>query len=114
MAVLDSAAGDYVKPSAGVVMKMMFQIWKMIDGDRNVEKWKFCANRPKDIPQQGNSWDCGAFVCAHARCLVSKGKMTAQGSIPDFRKFMILELHSRALQPLPYTTRGARKYSSHN
>ena len=62
MAVLDSDyAGDYVKPSAEVVMKKMFQVLKMIDGDLNVEKWKFCANRQEDTPQQGNSWDCGAF-----------------------------------------------------
>lgn len=97
MAVLDSPVGDYVKPSAGVVMKKMFQVLKIIDGDLNVEKWKFCANLREDIPQQDNSWDCGAFFCACARCLVSKGKMTTQRSIPDFRMFMILELHSRAL-----------------
>lgn len=55
MALLDSAAGDYVKPSARVVMEKMFQVLKMIDGDLKVEKWKFCANRQEDIPQQGNS-----------------------------------------------------------
>lgn len=77
MAVLDSAAGDYVKPSARVVMEKMFQVLKMIDGNLKVEKWKFCANRQEDIPQQGNSCDCGAFVYAYARCLVSKGKMSA-------------------------------------
>lgn len=38
IAVLDSAVGDYVKPSAGVVMKKMFRVLKMIDGDLNVEK----------------------------------------------------------------------------
>ena len=38
MAVLDSAVSDYVKPTAGVVMKKMFQVLKMIDGDLNVEK----------------------------------------------------------------------------
>ena len=97
IAVLDSAVGDYVKPSAGVVMKKMFRVLKMIDGDLNVEKWKFCESRREDIPQQGNSWDCGAFVHAYARCLVSKGKITTQRSIPDSRKFMILELHSRGV-----------------
>ena len=38
MAVLDGAVSDYVKPTAGVVMKKMFQVLKMIDGDLNVEK----------------------------------------------------------------------------
>ena len=114
IAVLDSAVGDYVKPSARVVMKKMFRVLKMIDGDLNVEKWKFCESRREDIPQQGNSWDCAAFVRAYARCLVSKGKITTQRSIPDSRKFMILELHSRGVQPLPYSTCGARKDSSHN
>ena len=39
MAVLDSAAGDYVKPSAGVVMEKMFPVLKMIDGELKEEKW---------------------------------------------------------------------------
>ena len=36
-----------------------------------------------------------------------------QRSFPGFRKYMILEYTSRALQPLPYSTRGARKHSRH-
>lgn len=72
----------------------MFQLLKMIDGDLNVEKWKFCTSRREDIPQQGNGWDYGAFFRAYARCLVSKWKMTTQRSVPDFRKFMIQELES--------------------
>lgn len=45
IAVLDSGVGDYVTPSAGVVMKKMFRVLKMIDGDLNIEKWKFCESR---------------------------------------------------------------------
>ena len=100
---------------AGVVMENMFQVLKMTGGNLNVEKctWEVCANHQEDIPQQGYSWDCGVLVCAYARCLVSKGKMMTQRSSSDFRKYMILELHSGALQTPPYSTRGARKDSSH-
>ena len=39
--------------------------------------------------------------------------MVTQRSGPGFRKYMILEYTHRALNPLPYSTRGARNNSRH-
>ena len=31
------------------LLHCLFQVLKMIEGDLNVEKWEFCANRQEDI-----------------------------------------------------------------
>ena len=70
------------------------ECWKGVD----ISQWQFVANKPSDLPQQENSWDCGVFTCLYARRLVTGGTMVSdQQSIPQFRKHMILELHSQTL-----------------
>ena len=32
------------------LLHCLFQVVEMIDGDLNLEKWKFCANHQEDIP----------------------------------------------------------------
>ena len=70
-----------------------------VDNSLDFNHWKFVANQPYDLLQQANSCDCGVFACLYARCLVTKSIMLSdQHSIPEFRKHMILELHSQVFQ----------------
>ena len=98
MAALDSKAGNFVKPTAEASFRKMWGLLQKVDNSLDMNQWQFVANKPGDLPQQANGWDCGVFVCLYARCLVTKGVMLSdQRSIPDFRKHVIMELHSQAL-----------------
>ena len=94
--VLDSLAAAFVKPSTKNAITKMWDLLQEIDAKLDPEEWRFSTNTPQDIPQQSNSYDCGAFVCAYARCLLLKS------SLPDdfasFRKHMALELHGHKTQ----------------
>lgn len=102
MAVLDSLAGDFVKPTAITVINKMYQILQQLDQNFDKRQWKFVANNRKDIPLQENGYDCGVFVALFSRCLIVKGmSMIKPQDIPDFRKHMIIELHEKKLSPIP-------------
>ena len=101
LAVLDSLPGDFVKPSTNAAINRMCNALQQADESSDKRHWKFYTNNHKDIPVQGNGYDCGVFVSLYARCLVSKGSMIKQFDIPDFRKSMILELHEKKLNPIP-------------
>ena len=96
MFVLDSLAASFVKPSTKNAISKMWDLLQEIDPKLDPEEWHFSTNTPQDILQQSNSYDCGAFVCAYARCLLLKS------SLPDdyrsFRKHMVLELHGSKIQ----------------
>ena len=100
MAALDSKAGAFVKPTSGAALPKMWSLLQKVDNSLDFNHWKFVANQPYDFLQQANSCDCSVFACLYARCLVTKSIMLSdQHSIPEFRKHMILELHSQVLLP---------------
>lgn len=95
VAALDSLSGVFVKPTAEAALQKMWGILQKADDSLDANHWQFVVNRPCGIPQQANDWDCGVFLCLYARCLVVSGVMLDRRIIPDFRKHMILELHSK-------------------
>ena len=102
--VLDSLAAAYVKPCTKNAITKMWNLLQETDAGLDPKEWQFFTNTPEDIPQQPNSYDCGAFVCAYARCLLLKCSLP--DSFSSFRKHLVLELHHRKIQafevfPLP-------------
>ncbi|PFX27318.1 Sentrin-specific protease 1 [Stylophora pistillata] len=71
IAVLDSMAGGFVKPNVEVSIKKMWVLLKMFDSTLDEKEWHFVANKPDDLPQQNNNFDCGVFVTLYARCLIA-------------------------------------------
>ena len=68
-----------------------------MDINLDVSQWQFAANKPNDLPQQSNSFDCGFFISLYTRCLFGEGVMLSdEQSISDFRKHTLLELHSQS------------------
>ena len=59
--VLDSLAGDIVKPTTQNALNKMGSVLLNVDPSCNLEKWNFIYNFKHDIPQQDNGDDCG--VC---------------------------------------------------
>ena len=99
--VLDSMAGAFVKPSAKEAISKMWLLLEELDTSINASDWNFNCNKPTDIPQQHNDYDCGVYLCMYARCLVLQHPMP--GHLVSFRRIMVLELHEQKLQNLPLT-----------
>ena len=72
---LDCLAGDFVKPSVKASMLKMWEVLEKVDINLDVSQWQFAVNKPNDLPQQSNSFDCGVFISLYARCLVAEGVM---------------------------------------
>lgn len=101
--VLDSRAGDYVKPPTNRALSKIAMILKEVDPDCNLQEWTFACNKQDDIPQQSNQKDCGVFTCLYARCLAGLGPMVHVdvASILEFRKSIIFSEHRGELQTIP-------------
>lgn len=98
IAVLDSMPGNFVKPNGEASIKKMWMLLQMVDSSLDEREWQFVANKPGDLPQQNNKFDCGVFASLYARYLVTNSVMLVdQPSIQDFRKHMMAELHKRSL-----------------
>ena len=97
--VLDSMAGVFVKPSAKEAISKMWLLLEELDTSIDASDWNFYCNKPADIPQQQNDYDCGVYLCMYARCLVLQHPMPLH--LASFRKIMVLELHEQKLQNLP-------------
>jgi len=96
--VLDSTARSFIKPTAKKAMWMwMWMLLDELDVTIDASHWKFIANKPTDIPQQQNDFNCGFYVCMCARCLAPQHLMPDH--ISSGRKIMILELHQGQLHP---------------
>ena len=95
--VLDSTAGNFIKPTAKKAITKMWMLLNELDATLDAGHWKFIANKLTDIPQQQNDFDCGVYICMYARCLVLQHLMADH--IPSCRKIMILELHQGQLHP---------------
>lgn len=94
--VLDSLAGAFIKPSAKKAAIKMWNLLTEIDSTIEAREWNFFGNKPSDIPQQCNDYDCGVFLCAYAKNLVLGCPIA--GDILTFRKSMVLELHEGSLR----------------
>ena len=95
--VLDSTAGNFIKPTVKKSHQKMWMLLNELDATLDAIHWKCIANKPTDIPQQQNDFDCGVYICMYARCLVLQHLMP--NHIPSSRKIMILELHQGQLHP---------------
>ena len=95
--VLDSKATTQVKPSATCAIEKMWSIMQEIEPNLDVNDWSFSANTAQDIPQQPNAYNCGAYVCAYARCLLLESSMLSD--VPSFRKYIALELPQGTILP---------------
>ena len=94
---LDSMAGDFLKPTVNhALCKMAFFLTDLESID--LSEWRFFSNRKEDLPQQPNLSGCGVYACQFAKCLFSRDRCMVSedhGSILQFRKCMILELHQK-------------------
>ena len=95
--VLDSLAGNFIKPTAKRAITKMWMLLNELDATTDASHWNFIANKPTDLPQQQNDFDCGVYVCMYARCLALQHLIP--DDIPSSRKIMILELHQGQLHP---------------
>ena len=95
--VLDSMAGAFVKPSAKEAISKMWMLLGELDTKINPSDWNIFCNKPRDIPQQQDDYDCGVYLSMYARCLVLQHPMPT--NLASFRKIMVLELHRQQLQP---------------
>ena len=101
---LDSKAGDFVKPTIRDALLKMGSFLVELDESVDLSEWTFFSNRQQDVPQQPNLSDCGVYTCLFARCLFSQSQCMVTitcGSIPQFRKSMIIELHMQVILPTP-------------
>ena len=100
---LDSMAGDFLKPTVNhALCKMAFFLTDLESID--LSEWRFFSNRKEDLPQQPNLSDCGVYACQFAKCLFSRDRCMVSedhGSILQFRKCMILELHQKEIFTMP-------------
>ena len=80
--VLDSLAGDIVKPTAQNALNKIGSVLLNIDPSCNLENWNFICNFKHDIPQQVNGDDCGVYTCLYARCLAGLGPMVQESFVP--------------------------------
>lgn len=79
-------------------LKLFLRAFEHPDKDNNFKEWSTYTD--PDYPQQGNTWDCGVFMCQTIEFL-SRGERTfrfSQRNMPYFRKRMLLEIARGALE----------------
>lgn len=96
--VLDSLAVEFVKPTALRAVAKMWMLFEELDSNISVNQWSCYFNKPMNIPQQQNDYDCGVFPCTYARTLALQHPVPPD--IPNFSQVIILELHQETLQNL--------------
>lgn len=99
--VLESIAGDFVKPTTQKALNKMGSVLKELDPKCNLEEWAFFCNTKDGFPQQSNTYDCGVYTCLYARCLAGLGPMIQEDCLPQFRQCMLSSLHRRILHEIP-------------
>ena len=65
--VLNRLPGQFVKPTVLKRVEMMVSLLLKADRFTDVSQWSFYSNRPDEIPEQNNTYDCGIFSCLYAR-----------------------------------------------
>ena len=98
-----------MKPSAGNAVVKMWRILEEVDNRIDANQWQFATNTPKDVPQQQNNYDCGAFLSFSARSLVLQSAVPSS-SVPAFRCHMILELHEQELSNFAVSSIQTNQY----
>ena len=108
--VLDSLAGDIVKPTTHNALNKMGSVLLNVDPSCNLEKWNFIYNFKHNIPQQDNGDDCGVYTCLYARCLAGLGPMVQESSFPQLQQCMLFSLHRGILHKIPLPEIEVEKY----
>ena len=108
--VLDSLPGKFIKPTVLKQVEKMVSLLVKVDQSIDIDQWSFFSNRPNEIPQQDNTYDCGIFTCLYARCLATRCQMIPKTEVPTYRQLMIQELHQKRLCPNPPPAIQPRKY----
>jgi len=102
--VLDSLPGQFVKPTVLKRVEMMVSLLLKADRSTDVSQWSFYSNKPGEIPEQNNTYDCGIFSCLYARCVATRSVMIPKTEVLAYRQLMIQELHQKSLCPIPPPT----------
>ena len=108
--MLDSLPGKFIKPTVLKQVEKMVSLLVKVDQSIDIDQWSFFSNRPGEIPQQDNTYDCGIFTCLYARCLATRCQMIPKTEVPTYRQLMIQELHQKRLCPIPPPTIQPREY----
>ena len=108
--MLDSLPGKFIKPTVLKQVEKMVSLLVKVDQSIDIDQWSFFSNRPGEIPQQDNTYDCGIFTCLYARCLATRCQMIPKTEVPTYRQLMIQELHQKRLCPIPSPTIQPREY----
>ena len=88
---------DLVKLTIRDALLKMGSFLVELDESIDLSEWTFFSNTQQDVPQQANLTDCGVYTCLFARCQLMV--TTTCGSIPQFRKSMIIELQMQDILP---------------
>ena len=101
--VLDSAAGNFIKPTHQRSITKMWRALVVAGGKPNPCEWSFYVNSDDDVLQQETSYDCGVFVCMFSRALALAGPLVLNANIMDVGRSIIHDLHFQILSPMPST-----------
>ena len=99
--VLDSAAGEFIKPAHQRAITKMWRALVVVSGERSPSDWSFYVNSDGDVLQQETDYDCGVFVCMFSRALALTDPLILNADIMDVRKSIIHDLHFQSLSPVP-------------
>ena len=61
--VLDGMTGNFIKPTAKRAITKMWMLLNELDSTIDPSHWKLIVNKPTDISQHQNDFDCGVYVC---------------------------------------------------
>ncbi|EDO29585.1 predicted protein [Nematostella vectensis] len=73
--IIDSLPQNFIKPTATTQVDKMFFL-KEVDKSITIDQWSFYTNKPWEIPQQLNSFDCEAII--HFKSEYSKAKLSSE------------------------------------
>ena len=68
--VLDSLAGEAIKPSHRRAITKKWKSLTLAVESLDASQWKFHVNNKEEIQQQNTDYDCGVYVCMYARTLL--------------------------------------------
>lgn len=102
--VLDSLPRELVKTTVLKRVKRMVLFLLEVEGSVDINHGSLYSNRPGEIPQQDNKYDCGIYTCVYARCMAAMCLIVAKTEVPTKRQLMIQELHQKRVAMTNSTT----------
>ena len=99
--VLDSAAGNFIKPTHQRAIIKMWRALVVAGGKPSPCDWSFYVNSVGDMLQQETNYDCGVFVCLFSRALALADPLVLNADIMSVRRSIIHDLHVQSLSPMP-------------